>query len=293
MTTMAVLVNPATGEAMPQQLAAGGLTTLAQLGAQLLCGTTAGAVGVNAPAAPVEGSCFAAVDNNDNAGAHAITVNGNGNLIDGAASFVLATNGEVAFFIFDRAQWRQLFPLRRLDVPGGPVFLGLRLLADAPVGPVGPAGPTGPAGPGNIFSGVGGGNVGTITATEVDSTAISKTPLMSLLGGVAVAAGITTDVGLFTVGAPGRWRVDAVATATNVDGGSGANFTVRANFMVQAGPTLSMISGGTDENPDSSNTAGVDFQLDVSGSSIVCRAINGAGVNLQFGWEVRAQEQLF
>ncbi|MEJ7812900.1 MAG: hypothetical protein WKG32_20970, partial [Gemmatimonadaceae bacterium] len=102
--------------------------------------TAAGAVTVRlpAPSALVAGMCFGVVDLDGNAGVNAITVDGNGTTIDGAATAVLGTAGLSACFVFDGDQLRRL-AARRSFGAAGPV---LELYVDSPAAAA-PAAPTG------------------------------------------------------------------------------------------------------------------------------------------------------
>lgn len=103
------IINPVDGLPFGVEVRArGGSATLAADDALMLCQTQAGAVTVTMPPAPVEGSCVAVVDAGANAATNAITVNGNGNNIDGAATLVLNTSGIVAAFVYDAGQWRRV-----------------------------------------------------------------------------------------------------------------------------------------------------------------------------------------
>jgi hypothetical protein len=63
---------------------------------------------VTLPASPVSGRTVILKDGSGNAASFNITIDGNGNNIDGAGSLVLSTNYEAAELIFDGNQWENL-----------------------------------------------------------------------------------------------------------------------------------------------------------------------------------------
>lgn len=127
----AVIVDPVTGEVLPQMAAKGGGITRALLGTFVQARTLAGAVTVRVPLSPTEGQAFGVMDADSNAAANPITIDGAGQLIDGAATVVLNINDAFASFFYDRGQWRRLQPRRRLD-PAGVMLQLLGDLADQP-----------------------------------------------------------------------------------------------------------------------------------------------------------------
>ncbi len=136
----AVIVNPATGLPLPKKSAAGGAITRAPLGSNMQCVTATASPTVRVPLQPSEGSCFGVEDASANAAAHPITIDGNGQLIDGAATLVLSVSGAFASFVFDRGQWRRLTARRLLQAPPtleGPAIL--EMVADQSIAPA-PAG---------------------------------------------------------------------------------------------------------------------------------------------------------
>jgi hypothetical protein len=124
---MSEIVNPTNGSIMPRQVALGGATTRANLNALAVCGTTAGAVTVRRPTPRVQSSMFAVLDGDANAGTNAITIDGDGDLIDGAASTSINVANGCKIFIYDDGQWRSL-SVRRV-ISGVPNLL--EIAADA------------------------------------------------------------------------------------------------------------------------------------------------------------------
>jgi hypothetical protein len=125
------LLNPITLKAFQQQVVLNGQTI--SPGALALVSTTAAAISVNAPVNGVDRACFAVFDVDGTADVNAITVSGNGSLIDGLSSVVLSTSDVEAVFVWDSTagQWTrqipgrafadtQAIPLYRMaDVAGG------------------------------------------------------------------------------------------------------------------------------------------------------------------------------
>ncbi len=293
MATPSYLVDPTTGEALPGQNAAGGATSRCALGFIAQARTTAGAVTVKRPSPRVQGSVFAVTDQDGNAAVSNITVDGDGDLIDGAATYVIATALASAFFEYDGGEWRRLINQRETEEPGRP----RSRVAEGPIGPqgaTGATGATGPAGPGNVFSGTGGGNTGTLSASEVltDATADPNVTIDSKLGHqIMAAADPPVTAVAFVVAANELWAVDAVVTAINAAGTSHARFNVRALFNFAGGVAV-LLSGGTDTNPDATNTALINATIAASGTGIALVLTGLAGEAITFGWEIRGQKQV-
>ncbi len=114
MTTPTV-INPGTGIPFAEVSAPGLLTTRAPLGAMALCGTTAGAVTVKRPSPRTTGATFAVLDRDGAAGSHAITVDGDGDLIDGASTVTITAARSAAMFVYDGSQWRRVVVRRRVN----------------------------------------------------------------------------------------------------------------------------------------------------------------------------------
>ncbi len=113
------IVNPVDGAPYLANLRAPGLTTtLVRAETLVQAATDAGAVGVLFPANPDDGDGIAVEDVGGAASSANITIDGNGRLIDGAATLVLDEDGIVAAFVFDAGQWRRLVVQR--DYPNIP-----------------------------------------------------------------------------------------------------------------------------------------------------------------------------
>jgi len=112
---MSVLLNPATDVPFPELAAPGGVTTRVSLGAIALCGTTAGAVTVQRPSPRVQGSVFAVVDADGAASTNPITVDGDGDLLDGAATVQITEPYQSVIYVYDLGAWRRIVGRRRVD----------------------------------------------------------------------------------------------------------------------------------------------------------------------------------
>lgn len=98
--------------------------------------TALGAATILAPPVATDGSTFAVEDADGSAVANPITINGNGNTIDGAATFVMNTaNGSVSF-AFDGTEWKQVILTRSFEIPNllSVPFIEKRQLTAAGVG---------------------------------------------------------------------------------------------------------------------------------------------------------------
>ena len=124
-----ILVPGALGS-WPRRAASGAV--VAGLGQLVQCDTTAAAFTVSAPPAPVaDADCFA-VATGPAASAHPVTVSGNGNTIDGAASLVLAASAVDAVFVFTSGEWKRVVPVYQDEDTGSVVELGGQLPPAAP-----------------------------------------------------------------------------------------------------------------------------------------------------------------
>lgn len=110
----AKLINPKSRAVLAAILIA---ATPAQASIATYCrvDTSAIAITVLAPRGAQPGDSFSVADISNNAATRNITVNGNGATIDGAATLVLNTNGVVASFMWDGAQWVRVAGLRVTD----------------------------------------------------------------------------------------------------------------------------------------------------------------------------------
>jgi hypothetical protein len=107
------VVSPRTRRELPTQDAPNG-TTLAPLTRGLIP-TSLGAATVRLPSPVAEGTVSGVADDDGNADTNPITVDGNGLLIDGAATLVLSTANAEATFVVDGGQWRRLLVTRAFD----------------------------------------------------------------------------------------------------------------------------------------------------------------------------------
>lgn len=114
MTVISQLVSPLTDLTLPAIGCSFTNITIPE-GFRAEVASLVGAVTVKAPTPTAEGSVFCVHDADGNAATNNITVSGNGNTIDGAATLVLSTNGAEAFFIFDGAEWIRVIPARRIE----------------------------------------------------------------------------------------------------------------------------------------------------------------------------------
>ena len=104
------LVSGVTNLPFPQIVIPNGGTCAEEQAARVSTATVAPTV--FAPSPVSDGDTFAVLDVDGNAAANNITVDGNGHLIDGAATKVLSTSGVQAVFCLDAGQWRQIIPYR-------------------------------------------------------------------------------------------------------------------------------------------------------------------------------------
>lgn len=131
------VVSPVTAQAMPERTMTAGQTmspnTLARV-------PTAAPITQLLPPAPAQDTVVLVRDISNNAAANNITVDGNGQTIDGAATSVLAINGIEAAYLFDAGQWRRVLIERRL---GDAAATWSRLADVSGLIPAGGAAPTG------------------------------------------------------------------------------------------------------------------------------------------------------
>lgn len=117
------LVQPPTLRPWPGQIVVSGDEVSPGSAAQV--DTSAGPATIDAPGGALTGVVgFAVVDTAGMAASNPITVDGNGRLIDGAATAVLNADGVEAVFMLDGAEWRRVAPPRVYDddVGGGPMI---------------------------------------------------------------------------------------------------------------------------------------------------------------------------
>lgn len=115
------LVHPRTRTALStKNLAAGVAGQLCALNALNLVATTAPTTVLLPPLAG-EGECCIVEDLSGSAGTNNITVDGNGDTIDGAATLVLNDNDEIAALVFDEGEWKRVTPMRLFEASSNPV----------------------------------------------------------------------------------------------------------------------------------------------------------------------------
>jgi hypothetical protein len=68
-------------------------------------GSISGTVNVTLPNNPTVGQTFVIKDGRGNAATHNITINGNGNMIDGASTYIIAVNYESVTAVWDSGMW--------------------------------------------------------------------------------------------------------------------------------------------------------------------------------------------
>src|SRR5688572_25256173 len=124
------IVHPLTGLPLPRfQILA--TNVRAQVDALSQVKTSLGARTLKVPLPADAGSAFVVEDVDDDAGTNAITIDGDGATIDGAATLTLDTDGIVAVFVHDGSEWtRSLVVRRQLDEDS----LTYTKLADVPLG---------------------------------------------------------------------------------------------------------------------------------------------------------------
>jgi hypothetical protein len=109
---MSEIVNPLTGNRLPT-IDVTHTPVLIPAETLALVHTAVGAFTVRLPNPAADTNFVMVLDVDGSAAANPITVDGNGNLVDGAASAILSTNSVLASFVFDGGAWRRTLPLRR------------------------------------------------------------------------------------------------------------------------------------------------------------------------------------
>ncbi len=110
---MSYVVNPVTSRPFPLQTMVNGQEVLPDFLARVP--TASGAFTILAPEPTAVGVAFAVEDVDGSAATNPITIDGNGNTIDGAASAALSANGVIAIYVFDGGAWRRQLVPRRFD----------------------------------------------------------------------------------------------------------------------------------------------------------------------------------
>src|SRR5207253_9603100 len=117
-------VDPRSGFPLAQQTRLSGQTI--QMMARARVSTSGGAVSVNGPTSAVyDGACFMIEDSGGVAAANPITVVGGGRTFDGAATFILARNNGIAFFVWDTVdlEWKRALVPRLISGFAMPGYL--------------------------------------------------------------------------------------------------------------------------------------------------------------------------
>jgi hypothetical protein len=88
-----------TGLRLPIRIVSTGTSTLVPTDVVVLAQSSTGAITINLPAAPLTGQAFWVKDFDGICNTNNITVSGNGNTIDGQASFVMKNDYQAALFV--------------------------------------------------------------------------------------------------------------------------------------------------------------------------------------------------
>ncbi len=75
---------------------------------RVLADTTGGAWTLTLPGSPAAGDAVEVADGYGSFGTNSLTIDGNGNNINGSSSVTLSTNGARFTFVYDGAEWRQV-----------------------------------------------------------------------------------------------------------------------------------------------------------------------------------------
>lgn len=141
-------ISPCAGDfsELPQVEAPGGGSVTLQPDRVALARTNGGAVTVLAPSNVRSGDSFVVWDADGNAATNAVTIDGNGNTIDGQPTVTLSDDGAAVCCVWTGVEWLRVLSELAVDGSAWPV-LPTSLGAAGPQGPTGPMGPTGPQGP--------------------------------------------------------------------------------------------------------------------------------------------------
>lgn len=256
MTVLNPFIDPTTEKlfAIVPKSTAGAVT--ARGGDRILASTAAGLITVNAPANPgLRRIAFAVSDVDGAASVNNITVNGNGFLIDGAATVTLSANGVIAVFFFDTIQnmWRRSVVLR--DSPPTPEQIQDNV-PDSPLiatvdqdfaGSAGPPGPPGISADGAIFR-PGAPSVAPVYATwaEIEAVIAASAGALTVyvddsLAPAIVPATANTDFNYAGKLAPFKGSSDGSTDniLTIADGGRLRNLrAIDGDLQVRAAPTV-------------------------------------------------------
>lgn len=121
---LALPVDPRSGWPLAQSVVLNGGTI--PMGARGRVNTSGGATAINAPSGAVyDGASFMVEDSSGNAETNPITLSGGGRTFDGEATFELADNFGIAFFVWDTVDlmWRRALVPRLISGFALPVYL--------------------------------------------------------------------------------------------------------------------------------------------------------------------------
>lgn len=118
-----ILLNPATSTPFPTQVAQGGTTMRAPIGRLVLCKTSAGPITVQRPSPRPQGTVFAVLDVDGSAGTNPITIDGDGDLLDGLPFVQITEPYQSLIYVYDTdvsvpalpPQWRRVVGRHRMD----------------------------------------------------------------------------------------------------------------------------------------------------------------------------------
>lgn len=108
-----VLLNPATRRPFSDRNVRANSTLLS--GQNALVKTSVAAYTLLLPAAPAADAAVCVTDADGSAATNNITIDGNGNNIDDAATLLLKSNFDIAVLLFDRGQWRAIAQQRQIE----------------------------------------------------------------------------------------------------------------------------------------------------------------------------------